>query len=131
MKEAKPKNLTCAAASSGASGNPSMRRQILATIAAFWLVSSKAGEASRARSTKGSAAGERATSSTPGAWAGSGTARDDTGYSFSPRTRSGARLVASTVRPAHPFGGLRLRVRGALMLLALVWAARSFQRAKV
>ena len=81
---------------------PSSRQQIAATAEAFSSVSAKAGEAAcgalREEAPRGRAerpprtAGERVEA---------GSARGATGYSCSPRTRNGARLVASTVRPGQ------------------------------
>ncbi len=62
------------------------------------LVIAKAGEAARARCSKSRPEGETATSRASGERVEGGSARGPTGYSCSPRTRKGARLVASTVR---------------------------------
>jgi len=93
-----PRNLVWAAASSRASGSPSSLQQIAATAAALARVSSKAGEASVARSTKSFAAGVWVNSPASGIRVGSGTARGETEYSCSPRTLNGARLVTRTQR---------------------------------
>ena len=85
-----------------ASGNPSRRWQIAATAPAFAAVRAKRGTAARARSTK------RATAGAVGRRrAAIGTGRReraavDTGKTCSPRTWSGARLVASTCSAGQP-----------------------------
>ena len=84
-------SLTLAAASSMASGSPSSRRQISSTVEAFAAVSSKAGATATARSQKSRTAGE---SRSPKKSGGTGNCR-------SPMSRSGALLVASTVRRGH------------------------------
>ncbi len=90
------RNLTLAAASSNARGSPSRRQQMEATAAAFSEVRSKAGAAARARSAKRRPEGEPATSAAEGERVEAGSLSGPTGYSCSPRTRSGARLVART-----------------------------------
>jgi hypothetical protein len=72
-----------------------------ATAAAFCPSSPKAREAAKARSTKSLPEGEPRISSAVGERVEAGSVRGGTGYSCSPRTRSGARLVTNTTRSWH------------------------------
>ena len=83
-----------------AAAPPGAGRSLLPAVAFAW-VSSKEGEASRARSMKSLAAGDSATASTSGVWVGSGTSRGGTGYCLSPLTCKALDLVASTARLEH------------------------------
>jgi hypothetical protein len=67
-----------------------------ATAPALSAVREKVGEAAAARSTKRRPEGESATSSAEGERVEEGRPSGPTGYSCSPRTRKGARLVART-----------------------------------
>src|SRR3712207_5396419 len=96
------RNLTLAAASSRASGSPARRQQIAATASAFDASSRKPGDDARARSTNRRPEGEARTSSFRGERVEAGSASGLTWYSRSPLTRSGARLVTSTVRFGQP-----------------------------
>jgi hypothetical protein len=62
---------------------------------------SKEGEAAWARSTKSRPEGDSRTFSSSGERVEEGNPRGDTGYSRSPLTRKGARLVVSTLRPGQ------------------------------
>ena len=85
------------AASSSASGNASSWRQIAVTVGLFAGVKRKLGCTSLTRSTKSRIAGVRARSAGGIVSAPTSKPRGPTAYSRSPRTRSGARLVTSTL----------------------------------
>ncbi len=100
------KSFTRAAASSIASGSPSSRRQISATVPALSAVTAKVGKTARARSVNNRPASDRSTSwlGTWPSWrpdivplSAGGSESGGTGNSRSPDKRSGARLVTSTV----------------------------------
>jgi hypothetical protein len=86
---------TRAPASSIASGSPSRRTQISATAGAFSLVTSKSARTDCARSMNSATASycETASCEAPGI----GRASGGTWYSCSPESRSGARLVTSSL----------------------------------
>ena len=95
-------SFTRAAASSIASGRPSSRAHTAATAAEFSAVSAKPGTMAPARSTKRATAGERASSSSDGRCAGSGTTSVATATSRSPYRRRAVWLVTSTLRRPAP-----------------------------
>ena len=108
-----PSRRTRAAASSSASGMPSSRRQISATVAALASVSSNSDDATRARSRN------RRTDSlwfavaavrTPAA----GTPNVGTVNSVSPSTPSGSRSVTSSFSSRQPRSSSRRQCRAAL-----------------
>ena len=82
-----------AAASSIASGNPSRRRQISATIAAFEAVNSKSPETAVARSVKSRTAAEAEIASRIASASCAGSASGETGKSCSTVACSTAWLV--------------------------------------
>ena len=95
---ASPRAFSRAAASSIASGRPSTKRQISATVSAVAGVSSNRGRAARARSTKSCTAAEATTSPADSA---TGSASGSTASRTSPGTWSTSRLVASTRTSGH------------------------------
>ena len=88
---------TRAAASSMASGMPSRRRAISATVAMASSSRRRPGRAESARSTNSSTAAEPRRSAAVAS--GPGTASEGTLHTVSPPIRSGSRLVASTRNP--------------------------------
>ena len=86
-------NLARDAASSIASGKPSRRRQICATLACAASVSGKSGRVARARSTNSASDALRFDAAVA-----SGRPSGGTGYTCSPYTDSASRLVTSTLR---------------------------------
>ena len=97
-----------AAASSIASGSPSSRRQIAATAAAFAVGQGEARAARRAPARRrGATASLPAESIERRDAVGAGRGSGSTGSSCSPRTRSGARLVASTCSAGQAASSVR------------------------
>ena len=92
---------TRAAANSMASGIPSSRRQIDASVAVFWSVIWKSGLASWARALNSCTASKGTTAAGVSACFGSGSDRDGTRYACSPPMRSASRLLASIVTCGH------------------------------
>ena len=93
---------TRAAASSIASGMPSSCSQIIATCAAFSLVTVKFGRARTARSMKSCTASKRASDSTVTTSSAFGDRSDGTRHVTSPGRLSGWRLVVSTCSGGQP-----------------------------
>ena len=114
-----------AAASSIASGSPSSRAQISATMGAVASVSSKSGRTALARSAKSATASFVASAAAFDRWSYSGRRSVGTRYSCSPWTRSGARLVtrSSTSDPPREVGDDR---RGAKQVLEIVQNQQGF-----
>ena len=94
---------TRAAASSIASGRPSSRRQISATAAALSAVNAKAGDTAWARSANSRTESRSASCSGEISAVEFGKGNGAIGYSRSPPTLSGSRLVTRTVNPGAPF----------------------------
>jgi hypothetical protein len=109
---------------------PASRRQSSPTASALSAVTSKPEDTARARSTKTATAGQAASSAGP-ASARSGTASGCTGYSVSPRTRSGARLVTSTTSRGTGRHERRHLLGGAEQVLEVVQHQQEAQRREV
>ncbi len=87
---------TRAAANSIANAMPSTWRQMSATASTFVVSSRNPGRTMVARSTNSRTASTRPTTSGTGAVVASGTGSEGTGYTSSPASANGSRLVASS-----------------------------------